>query len=339
MASTGLTEAELAFASLDELPLHAHLPPATLRGLQTSTLVQLAASPSSGTVLLRQALYRESPSSQNNQKRYSTTLAELDELLDGGWEAGEVVEMAGGRQSGRSSLVLYSLLHHLLVHPNNRAVFIHSSPTFDALRCRSILHVLIANERSGASVDSQDGDDLSTDELAIKTLGRLAVLHPFSPSQALEGLVSEIEKEGEQSEKLGMVVVDSVETLLGGEVLLSPSPEGAYDIDLDTGSLNSFARRTCNSGLVRSPGQVARPLSRNHSFRKLLLSCDQSCLLLTFPSPTARQRCFYFFDGRRSTGHVAPATAAERQTEPRGYIHLPHRPDNLDDSSGEHLGQ
>lgn len=271
----GLTEAELAFATLDELPLHPSLPPATLRDLQTSALVQLAASPSSGTDLLRKALYRESPSVQSAQKCYSTTLPELDELLDGGWEAGEVVEVAGGRQSGRSSLVLYTLLHHLLNHTNNRAVFIHTLPTFDASRCWSILHVLIENERSnGGSVDSEDGRTLSTDELAIKTLGRLAVLHPFSPAQALEGLVVEVEKKGEGLEKLDMVVVDSVETLLGGEALSNPSLEG------ETGAAPQL-----RTSLTPFPSQVT-PLSSHSLVKSSLLlalmrlrySCADFCL-------------------------------------------------------------
>ncbi|ORY90848.1 P-loop containing nucleoside triphosphate hydrolase protein [Leucosporidium creatinivorum] len=266
--TTGLTEAELAFATLEQLPLRPNLPPTTLRDLQSTALAQLAASPTSGSDLLRKALQSEATSSQSNRRRYSTTLDELDELLDGGWEAGEVVEVAGGRQSGRSSLVLYTLLHHLLTHPNNRAVFIHTSPTFDASRCRSILHILIENERSnGVQIESEDSRNLSTDELAVRTLGRLAVLHPFSPSQALEGLVAETEIKEERPEKLSMVVVDSVETLLGGEPLSNPSPEGHA-------TLVSFARQV-------------KLLARTHALAVFLLNAASTSSTAVVPPITS----------------------------------------------------
>lgn len=219
------TAADLCWADLAALPPHSALSPAQLHRLQQGARVSLLGEPTqaqgqSGASLLRRRQNETPP-------RWTTTLTELDELLGGGIEAGEVVEVAGGRQSGRSSLVLYTILHHLLYHATRRVVFIHTTATFDAERCRQILHVLIDNGRAeGATFESEQGETLSTDKLAIRVLGRLAIVRPFTAQQALDGLVTELEKEGQGLAMLSMAVVDSVETLLGGEALTSPSAEG-----------------------------------------------------------------------------------------------------------------
>lgn len=269
--------ADLAFADLAALPPHPDLPPAILRQLQHLALGKLAAPSQSGNQVLQNSPYSHQKSPGSTEK-WSTTLRELDELLDGGFESAEVVEVAGGRQSGRSALVFYTLLYHLLTHVNHRAVFLHTSAQFDAPRCRSILHVLVEDGRAnGVTFESEEEETLTTDELAIKVLGRLSVIHPLSPAQALEGISAELEKDEEGLARLSMVVIDSAETLLGGEALSAASAEGEWRFPGALGSLTLLADRSCHSRLLLPSDERARSIACVNCLRGCILVVSLPC--------------------------------------------------------------
>jgi hypothetical protein len=78
----------------------------------------------------------------------------------------------------------------------------------------------------GVSFAGDDGAEVETRELAVGVLGRLSVIKPYTAGQALDGLMVEVGRKDENLATLSMVVIDSVDALLGGEALTSSSAQG-----------------------------------------------------------------------------------------------------------------
>lgn len=183
----------------------------------------LSAPSTSGTYLLEQSRSRKGKQPQ----RYSTSLEDLDVLLDGGFSAGEVVELCGPRRSGRTVLALFVVLLHLLLHADKRAAWLDTTGSFDPHRCLAILRdVLIPRLHAlGGSFASEDGKEPAAEELAIAVLDRLAVSRVTKSGDALDTLTAEAGSR-EKSETLSMVVVDTLDTLVGGDALSNESAQG-----------------------------------------------------------------------------------------------------------------
>lgn len=152
-------------------------------------------------------------------------------LLSGTDRPSDVIEIAGRPQSGRTAIALYSILQRLLDDFDTRAVFLHTSPTFThAQRCRDILRSLVDRKRrDGYSFDSEEGQALESDDVALSVLERLSVVHPFTASQALEALEAELVAKNQA--QVSVVVLDTVDALLGGDALTSTSSEGERAVD------------------------------------------------------------------------------------------------------------
>ncbi|GAA6055411.1 hypothetical protein JCM3770_006977 [Rhodotorula araucariae] len=221
------------------LPPHPSLPPDTLARLQELVTNHLGAHPSSGTYLLAQNRARKG----KQPARYSTSLEDLDDLLDGGFDAGEVVELCGPRRSGRTVFALYVVLLHLLLHSDKRVAWLDTSGAFDAFRCLAILRdVLIPRLYAlGGSFAGEDGTEPQPEELAIAVLDRLAVSRVGRSGDALDILTAETRATA-KSETLDMVVIDTLDTLVGGQALANGSAQGHANLIAFMRRLGTLAR-------------------------------------------------------------------------------------------------
>ncbi|KAM0792853.1 hypothetical protein ACM66B_002617 [Microbotryomycetes sp. NB124-2] len=160
--------------------------------------------------------------------------------------AGRLVEVVGTRQSGRSALVLEATLSFLLANPRARAAFLHTFPAFEplAFRAREVLTNKVAKAVSAGVHFDRDGQQLDDDDVAISVLERLSVTRPFTSDQAIESIEAEIEqsKSGDDDLKLSIVIVDSLETLLGGQTLKDSSAKGHADMVAFMTRLDALAK-------------------------------------------------------------------------------------------------
>ncbi|GAA5836491.1 hypothetical protein JCM11251_007092 [Rhodosporidiobolus azoricus] len=225
------TAVDLVFTP--SIPPHPALPPAAFSRLKSVVSAHLGAPSTSGAYLLRH--HHEQIGKQ--PQRFSSSLDELDQTLLGGFELGEVVEICGVRSSGRTALALYTVLLHLLLHSDKRAAWLDTGGTFDPFRCLAILRdVLIPRlYQLGGSFASDGEEEPGAEKLAISVLDRLAVSRTSSAGAALDTLAAETRTDG-KAETLDMVVVDSLDALLGGEALSGSSARGPA-------SLVGFLRR------------------------------------------------------------------------------------------------
>ncbi|GAA6003424.1 hypothetical protein JCM10207_000328 [Rhodosporidiobolus poonsookiae] len=224
LRSFGISSAsQLAFYG-PATPPHPSLHPTTFTRLQCAVSAHLAAPSSSGTYLLKQHLTHKG----KQPLRYTTSLDELDDHLAGGFELGDVVELCGTRQSGRTALALYATLLHLLLHADNRAAWLDTAGAFDPYRCLAILRdVLIPRlwALGGTFAATEGAPEPGAEELAISVLDRLAVTRVGKAGDALDTLAVETKAEG-RAEKLDWVVIDSLDALLGGDALAGNSAQG-----------------------------------------------------------------------------------------------------------------
>ncbi|GAA5934419.1 hypothetical protein JCM3775_000353 [Rhodotorula graminis] len=234
-----VTDVDLAFAP--PLPPHPLLPPTLFDRLQSLVTTNLAAPALSGTYLLQQSRDRKG----KQRERYSTSLDDLDVLLDGGFCAGELIDVCGPRRSGRTVFALYVVLLHLLLHADKRAAWLDPGGSFDAYRCLAILRdVLVPRLYAlGGSFAGDDGKEPAPQDLAIATLDRLAVSSPRKSGDALDVLAAETEATG-KAETLSMVVVDSLDTLVGGEALSNGSAQGQANLIAFMRRMGTLARST-----------------------------------------------------------------------------------------------
>lgn len=147
----------------------------------------------------------------------STGFTSLDDLLSGGWHLGEIIEITGVRGSGKTLLVLYSLVLHLLLNPTHYAIYIDTQSSFDAQRCHSIAQVVIANLRAqGGSFLTIDGEEeIGWEEVSTEALTRISVTKCFSAEVVLNTLNSSPKPSDVKRDTI--VVIDSVTTLFPGD--------------------------------------------------------------------------------------------------------------------------
>ncbi|GAA5990594.1 hypothetical protein JCM10908_003145 [Rhodotorula pacifica] len=209
-----LTDVDLHFTP--HVPLHRDLPPDQVNRFRDQIATNLCAVSSTGNELLRQSRDRKG----KQRERFSTSLEPLDDFLDGGIDQGEIVQITGPRRSGRTALALYTLLLHLLLHPDARGAWFDSTGTFDPHRCLAILRdVLVPRLLQLGGTFAEEGQEEPTPEqLAIAVLDRLAVSRVTKSGEVLDVLSNEVNAEGKAGE-LKMVVIDSLDNLLGGEAL------------------------------------------------------------------------------------------------------------------------
>ncbi|SCV72598.1 BQ2448_4135 [Microbotryum intermedium] len=229
----GITrDVDLAFVNIAHLAPHPDLPHRILHQLHRRAISRLAAEPVAGLTLAEQLLndgQEHAGALSPSQRVISSTIPELDELLQGGWKPSELIEIAGPRASGRHLLLLHAMLHDLVVHPTHRALYVHSG-TLDVHRCLRMLMSIIEGLRSrGASFTrEEDGAQVDTQGFAVDILRRLSVAQPtLSPQQALEHIDAELGRTDlDESLSLSCIVIDPIDALLGGKILSDKSAKG-----------------------------------------------------------------------------------------------------------------
>jgi hypothetical protein len=220
-------DVDLFFADPHTIPPHPSISPSALDALQSSIRANIAPG-ITGATLLQHAIYPydgQAPLQGLERPRLSTSLSGLDALLSGGWEAGDMIEVSGGRRSGKTLLVLYCILSHLLHKTDERVLFIDIAGLFDADRCWDILKFLLGGT-----------DDGEWETRADNALGRVQVAKCFEAGAVLKIIGEDVKKEVEGGVVLSMIVVDSVTKLLdvespfdhkrkGSSLVLSSPPE------------------------------------------------------------------------------------------------------------------
>ncbi|GJN88205.1 hypothetical protein Rhopal_001170-T1 [Rhodotorula paludigena] len=93
----------------------------------------------------------------------------------------------------------------------------------------------------GGSFAGEDGAEPSAEDLAISVLDRLAVSRVAKSGDALDVLAAEVRSD-EKDEVLDMVVVDSLDTLVGGEALASGSAQAHANLIAFMRRLATLAR-------------------------------------------------------------------------------------------------
>ncbi|BGP53558.1 hypothetical protein JCM8202_005755 [Rhodotorula sphaerocarpa] len=283
LARLGITtDVDLLFAP--SVPPRPGLTPAQVDRIRTLVAENLSAVSSTGLGLWRdsrrhrqdqgkgKAKAQEEEESEPPPPRFSTSLEPLDDWLDGGLQPGEVVQLTGPRRSGRTALALYTLLLHLLLHPAAKGAWFDSTGSFDPHRCLAILREVLVPRLVGLggsfAPPREEGDqeadkaarEPEPEQLAIAVLDRLAVSRVIKASEVLDVLSDEVRGAGaaeavavegdtQKDRKLDMVVIDSLDNLLGGEALAKGSARAHA-------ALIAFMRRL--GTLARSP---ASPLA------------------------------------------------------------------------------
>ncbi|GAA5867757.1 hypothetical protein JCM3774_003402 [Rhodotorula dairenensis] len=235
-----LTDVDLHFAP--HVSPHRDLSPDQVDRFRDRVARNLCAVSSTGNELLRQSRERHALSEGD---RFSTSLEPLDAWLDGGLERGEVVHVTGPRRSGRTAFALYTLLLHLLLHPEARGAWFNSTGTFDPHRCLAILRDVLVPRllNLGGTFTKVEGDDEepAPEQLAIAALDRLAVSRVTRAGEVLDVLASEVAAK-DKTGHLDMVVIDSVDNLLGGEALHKGSAQAHASLVVFMRRLTTIAR-------------------------------------------------------------------------------------------------
>ncbi|SCZ92582.1 BZ3500_MvSof-1268-A1-R1_Chr5-2g08000 [Microbotryum saponariae] len=270
--SYGITrDVELAFVNITHLAPHPDLTPRILQQLHQRAISRLAAEPIAGLSLVEQFLddapeHAELPGPSS--RTISSTIPDLDELLQGGWKRSELIEIAGPRASGRHLLLLHAMLHDLAVNPTHRALYVHSG-TLDVQRCLRVLMSIIEGLRSrGASFTrEEDGAQVDTQEFAVDILRRLSVAQPtLSPQQALEHVETELGRTDiDESLALSCIVIDPIDALLGGKILSDKSAKGYAMMATFMGRLKEIASSAKDRPVVFFINSGSAPSSYTNS--------------------------------------------------------------------------
>lgn len=149
--------------------------------------------------------------------RSSTGLPSLDALLGGGWEGGELVEICGQSNSGKTLLVIYTVLLHLLLNPNHRVVFIDTLSTFDPFRFNAIAGLIIADLRRRRISLGRQNEGIGWEIISERALSRLDVTKCITSGRTIDAIVGSIE-DTTKEEKMTMVVIDTATNLLSGDL-------------------------------------------------------------------------------------------------------------------------
>ncbi|GAA5847991.1 hypothetical protein JCM3766R1_005933 [Sporobolomyces carnicolor] len=243
LASHGIsTDVEFLFGP-EVLPPHRTLSPEFLALLRSLASSNLCASRTNGAEFLYRMVL---------PRRTSTSVPSLDRFLEGeGFPEGDLIELVGTPSSGRTVLSLYASLLYLLVNPARRAAYLDSKGNFDPFRCLAILKkVLIPRLRDRGHVFSavKKGEEDGTgeagtdDEVAMDVLDRISISRVTKSGQALDKIAED--QANETATKLGIVVIDQIDDLLGGEALTKKSAQGHANLIAFMRRLSSLAKST-----------------------------------------------------------------------------------------------
>lgn len=212
------SDVDLLFLDAGTVP---DCPAQMLRALQGLISGWLVPTPTSGTALL---------AAVTSRPRISSVLPGLDVMLGGGFEPGSVVEITGGRGSRKSLFALNILLLHMLLHTASRATFVDTTNSFDAQICLDIVlfHIPRLQEQgqflSTSNTPSANASDPHA--IAISVLNRLTISACFTVAKTFEAIESTLRTKDYGEGKLELVVIDQVETLVGGATLSAASAKG-----------------------------------------------------------------------------------------------------------------
>ncbi|GAA5944180.1 uncharacterized protein JCM15063_000170 [Sporobolomyces koalae] len=247
-----LTDVDLVFAP-ESLPPDPNLSPRLYSRLKACASSHLSAPSTSGVTLFhRSATARSGREVQDHI--VSTSLPTLDSILSnetgpGGFASAALVEVVGTAASGRTAFALYVLLLYLLDRPQRRAAYIDSTGTFDPYRCLDILKKALVprlrdrgtrfqSRDTAASAQDEANREPTDEQVAMDVLDRISVSRLTKSGQALDKIVDEQERDvGDTSVKLGMVVIDQVDHLAGGDSISSTKSAQGH------ANLIAFARR------------------------------------------------------------------------------------------------
>uniref|UniRef100_A0A0K3CVS3 Uncharacterized protein n=1 Tax=Rhodotorula toruloides TaxID=5286 RepID=A0A0K3CVS3_RHOTO len=311
LASHGIVQdVDLLFSP--PLPPHPCLPPDLLDRLRSLVATKLSATSTSGAYLLQQSRDRKGKQFQ----RFSSTLDDFDDDLDGGFDVGEVNELTGPRRSGRTAFALYVLLFHLLIHRDKRAAWLDTTSTFDPYRCLAILrdHLIPRLRAMGGSFAGADGVEPEPEKLAIEVLDRLAVSQVSKSGAALDILTAEAKAMG-KPQTLDMVVIDTLDVLVGGEAVASGSAQG-------NANLIAFMRRL--HGIARSSTNPLAVFVRSRPFHFTLLRPTPPLSSLPLPNPlkpALSPTCSYLVDLSLLFVSAEPLFGAKEGKE-RGFVEV-----------------
>jgi hypothetical protein len=144
----------------------------------------------------------------------------------------------------------------------------------------------------GASFAGEDGIEPEAEKTAIAALDRLAVSRVSKSGDALDTLTAESQAEGQEM-LLDMVVIDSLDALLGGEALTGSSAQGAFSSSSSLLSLfrmtnRFFPDRSCKLDRLYETSELSCAIfatAAGHSRSSVLLSFR---LLLVLSLPFSR---------------------------------------------------
>ncbi|KAJ7367988.1 P-loop containing nucleoside triphosphate hydrolase protein [Mycena albidolilacea] len=150
-------------------------------------------------------------------------LPQLDEILNGLTTPGRLVEVSGDKGSGKTSLLLHLVLHHLVHHTQSSVLWIDTKGDFSALRAAEILELYDA-----------PGAPLALERLQVSVAFEVDALH-----EVLEELRLSLSSSAAHL-RTRAIVVDTVTPLFGP--LLSPvSSQGHAIMTSSMRQLRAFA--------------------------------------------------------------------------------------------------
>ncbi|KAJ6516204.1 P-loop containing nucleoside triphosphate hydrolase protein [Mycena sanguinolenta] len=157
---------------------------------------------------------------QLDDDHFLSGLPELDEILDGLTTPGRLIEISGNKGSGKTSLLLQLVLHHLVHHPQSSVLWIDTTGDFSAARATQFLELHDAPDAS-----------LALDRLQVSVAFEIDAVH-----EALEELRLSLSSGTQHQYRTRAIVVDTVTPLFGPNL----SPVSSQGHAIMTGSMRQF---------------------------------------------------------------------------------------------------
>ena len=158
-----------------------------------------------------------------------TACAAVDDALDGGFEYGSIISVAGAEQADKTLIALHAVASHLLSPANTEVVFVYTSESDLPIQLHDIiLDRLASNKQANPSSKEQYGT-------ATKLLDRVRLMRAFD----FVGVLESIGEIGEAWSKIEKARADRKLSNRGRREILS-----SQDEDLDI----SEAERSDNDG-------------------------------------------------------------------------------------------
>ena len=193
------------------IPPHGDLPNPTVAHLKALAQTHLIAPPLSALDLFNQQT--------ESATHLGTCLPPLDQILCGGYPTRRVIQIAGPPQSFRTLLLFHAALNLLLRNQHATCCWIDTRGTFnqDVTRTVAIIKSLADGlRRQGLQFKTQTGDEQDGNQIVAATLERLLISVRIDGEGALETIATCV-RESTDERRVSLVVIDSVDTILGTE--------------------------------------------------------------------------------------------------------------------------